>query len=418
MGDTLITAVGRWDSDSVFTLTGNGHKLTSKGGTILLGGATSGDTALGDIEVTAGRLGFQNGITLGDPTKTATVDSGATLTLYALSTSVDKHIALNTATVDSGGLANTVMGPVNLVANTNTFALRTDLTLNGIVSGLGGFSVQTNFPGAAGGGGSLHLEADDTYSGPTILSQGATIYVGSAGAISNSSAILLNAFSTLDVSASAAFNLSAGQTLVGIGTVNGGNTLFGNGSTLAVGISPTACSTLTVNGSLSFLAGSTNRLKVNPGASPAYDSVSGMSSVTFGGKLVVTKIGTGSFAAGNSFQLFSAGTYNSSSFAAYELPTLAPDLGWDTGSLAVDGAIKVIARPQITGADRMGDGNIELTFTGPVGNSYTLWASTNIIKPLSLWDSLGSGTITSSPLTVPDLTSTNYPQRFYTISVP
>ncbi len=419
-GDTLISAVGRWDSDSGFTLVGNGHKLTSKGGTILLGSpTTTGDSGLGDIEVTAGRLGFQNGITLGDPTKTATVDPGAVLTLYSLSTVVDKHIALNTATLDSGGAANTVVGPVNLVVGTNTLALRTDLTLNGIVSGPGAISVQTNFPGAGGFGGTLHLAGANTYSGPTLLTQGATVVLADGSSLGSSSLIVLNSASTLDVTAlSTPLTLGSGQTLAGVGMV-AGNLTFGSGSTLAVGVSSNVCDNLTLNGAVVFQAGSTNLFKLNPGASPANDSVIGLTSVTFGGRLVVTNIGTGSLAVSNSFQLFNAGTYNPGAFAAYELPALAPDLGWDTTRLGVDGTIKVIAKPQLTGANRRSDGNIEVTFTSdPSSTSYTLWASTNVALPLAQWSAIAIGPISGSPTTVPDLTSTNYPQRFYLISVP
>ena len=178
--------------------------------------------------------------------------------------------------------------------------------------------------------------------------------------------------------------LGSGQTLAGLGTVSGDVT-FGSGSTLSVGLSSTAVATLTASGNVTFQAGSTNQFKVNPGASPANDSVTGLSGVTFGGTLVVTKIGSGSFAAGNSFQLFSASTYNPSAFAALVLPALPAGLGWDASGLTASGTITVVAAPQITGASQLGDRNIELTFTAdPNSASYILWASTNVALPLAV----------------------------------
>ena len=69
---------------------------------------------------------------------------------------------------------------------------------------------------------------------------------------------------------------------------------------------------------------------------------------------------------------------------------------------------------------RLPDGNISLTATGVVGAAYSLWASTNAaLTPItSTWTFLSSGTVTTSPFTLSDLTATNFPQRFYLFSSP
>jgi len=415
-GDTTFGAVGRWEQpNGANTFNGNGFNLTVVGnGVILLNG--DGETGLGNVHVTGSRLGFENTITLGDPTKTLTVESNALVTFYAVGGTMNKHLVLNNdALIDSGGAANTFGGDV-LLAGTNFFATRSDLHLSGPVTGTGGYAVETN-SSVGGGNGTLYLEAANTYSGPTVLSQGSTIKVGASSSLGSSSNVTLNAYSKLDVSSQTTFAFGNAQTLAGVGTVAGQGISFGSGSTLSVGTSASAVGTLTMNADATFQAGSTNRFKVNPG-SVTSDQLTGLNSVTYGGTLVVTKIGASAFAAGNVFHLFTATTYNPSSFASISLPPLPAALGWDTTGLTVDGSIKVVSRPQFSSITPLGDGSMQLTFTGNVGVQYTLWATTNVAKPLGQWQNLGSANLSTSPLTIHDATATSYSNRFYTITQP
>ena len=421
-GDTSIGAVGRWDQPAAGSFTGNGYTLTKVGGGVLVL-QSPGDSGLGDVNVTAGRLDIQGGITLGDSTKAITVQSNAQLTFFSCSNPEDKQMVLNGgALLDSGGTANTFVGPVTLVG-TNTVGLRSGLHLSGPIGGTGNMVVSTNSSVGAGPAGvTLYLEGINTYSGVTIVGQGSTISLGANAVFGPSSLIALNAQSTLDASVlgSTDFTLGSGQTLNGIGTVAGpssANITFGSGSTLSVGLTSAATATLTVNGNVVFQSGSTNLVDVNPGTGGA-DLVTGLTSVTYGGTLVVNKLGASPYAVGNSFQLFSAAAYNVSSFSAIVPASPGAGLEWDTSSLTVDGTLKVVAGPQFTAVARLGDGNMQFTFTGNVSDHYTLRASTNVAKPLMSWDTLSSGTITSSPLTIQDLGATNYPQRFYRLSVP
>jgi hypothetical protein len=65
------------------------------------------------------------------------------------------------------------------------------------------------------------------------------------------------------------------------------------------------------------------------------------------------------------------------------------------------------------------NGVFSLSFSGTVSNGYTVHASTNVaLTPLSEWTTLGSGTFQAGITTFNDLTSTNFPYRFYLISSP
>ena len=105
-------------------------------------------------------------------------------------------------------------------------------------------------------------------------------------------------------------------------------------------------------------------------------------------------------------------------------PTLPVGVTWDTSKLVVDGTIKVVSvvRPQLTGITPGTNGSFQLSFSGPAGNSYTVWASTNVAAtPIaSTWTPLVSNGLFSvgGLATFADSTATNFPTRFYLISVP
>ena len=90
--------------------------------------------------------------------------------------------------------------------------------------------------------------------------------------------------------------------------------------------------------------------------------------------LTVTGLG-GALVPGDTFKLFDAASYVPSSFATLNLPV---GTTWDTSKLAVDGTIKVVSvsRPQVSGTTAT-SGSLRLTLSGPAGNNYSVWASTN-----------------------------------------
>jgi len=166
------------------------------------------------------------------------------------------------------------------------------------------------------GGGKMVLTATNLYQGETIIS-GGTLQLTSSGSIGGSGW---------------AVTVQAGAHFGGAGTVNR-NINAQSGGFLEPGSDNGGVGTMTVNGSLT-LAGVTV-MKLNR---PSNDVLWVTNTLTFGGTLMVTNIGS-ALAAGDSFKLFSKpGT---GSFNTLNLPSLSSGLAW-TNKLTVDGSIAVV----------------------------------------------------------------------------
>jgi hypothetical protein len=63
---------------------------------------------------------------------------------------------------------------------------------------------------------------------------------------------------------------------------------------------------------------------------------------------------------------------------------------------------------------------LQLTFTGPAGNGYRVWAGSNLAAPIQsgAWTVLSSGIFGGEVATFTDTQTGNYPQRFYAVTVP
>lgn len=155
----------------------------------------------------------------------------------------------------------------------------------------------------------------------------------------------------------------SGGVLGGNGTIEGSVTVLGGGH-LAPG---TSIGTLTVHGTLNLDAGSVTEVEMNRTAG-TFDQVVGMISVTYGGTLTVSNL-AGSFAAGDAFKLFGAGTYGGA-FAAINPATPGPGLKWDTSALASDGTLRIASDTSTTPT------NIALNLSG--GQVTISWPLTHI----------------------------------------
>jgi hypothetical protein len=150
--------------------------------------------------------------------------------------------------------------------------------------------------------------------------------------------------------------------------------------------------------------------------------VNGITSVTYGGQLKVTLVGT--LVGGEVFKLFGATTYNPTPFSSYDLPSIPPPLAWDTSQLTVDGTLRVsgvVANKNIgvTAAGRALDGNFQMSGTSVLTNwNYRVLATNIVDAPLSTWPQVGSGTFAGGVFSFVDLSSTNYPHRFYRVVAP
>ena len=109
------------------------------------------------------------------------------------------------------------------------------------------------------------------------------------------------------------------------------------------------------------------------------DQVRGMTTLTYGGTLVVTNL-VGTLAAGDSFKLFDAAHY-AGSFAAISPATPGIGIVWDSSYLPVDGTLRVAAVPPERPP-------IQVTFTGglPVlawPSGWTLQSANSLLGPWS-----------------------------------
>jgi fibronectin-binding autotransporter adhesin len=226
------------------------------------------------------------------------------------------------------------------------------------------------------GSGALFLNGANTYTGPTVVSAGS---------------------------------------LGGIGSISGPVTV-GAGGTLRPG---TLIGTLMINNSLS-LSGTTLMEISRDSGTPESDRVAGVTTLTYGGTLIVTNIGSTALQVGDTFQLFSAATINPATFSVLNLPA---GYSWDTSQLNVNGSIRVSAvtpaQPEFN-PPAISDGNLVLSGSGGApGASYTVLSSMDAAAPLNQWTQVATGTFDATggySNAIP--INQSEPRRFYLIRIP
>jgi len=154
-------------------------------------------------------------------------------------------------------------------------------------------------------------------------------------------------------------------------------------------------------------------MKVYPGQN---DVVQSGTSIHFGGTLSVL-FDPGSLTAGNSWKLFNAPP--SALSGSFTLSPSSPGAGlaWDASQLATSGILSVVstAGPQIAGLTVTG-GYVYLAGTnGPQNGNYVVLSSTNVGRPLSMWDRLVTNPITGphGSFTWTNAVNPGEPARFY-----
>jgi T5SS/PEP-CTERM-associated repeat protein len=182
---------------------------------------------------------------------------------------------------------------------------------------------------------------------------------------------------------SGGFSVVSNAWLTGAGTINGNVTVW-PGGTFAPGI--TNLATVTLNGGLVLNNGGTNFMGLLPSTGSACN-IQGVTNVTYGGTLQLTNLG-GSYASGQSYQLFSATQYNGA-FSNLVPATPGNGLRWDTWQLNVNGTLRIFSTntpPPVVSSVALAGTN--LTMTTSAGISYDpcyLLTSTNLATPLSGW---------------------------------
>ena len=215
------------------------------------------------------------------------------------------------------------------------------------------------------------LSGANTYTGPTVVSNGT---------------LLVNGV------------ISGGSVTVNGGTLGGNGQIsvpvvVNSGGTLSPGAS---IGKLTVYSSLTFNAGSTNVMELSKsGTLVTNDQISVLTTLTLGGTLNVTLSGT--VTGGEVFQLFTAGTFSGTSFDTINLPALPGTLTWDTSKLAVNGTLSVAGGSQPT-LSLAQSGNV-LTFSW-LEAGFKLQAQTNSAGISTNWSDYPGGGTSPVPVTI------------------
>jgi autotransporter-associated beta strand protein len=316
-------------------------------------------------------------------------------------TPVNSAIILN-------GVAHIVIGDHNMV-------------YTNVLSGPGGY-VEDYWNHA------MVLSASNTYSGPTVINDGPEVALTGIGSISHSSSVFFGGSDPtvvhIDASGRAdqTFTLAAGQTLTGVGIINGGLTVSAGallspaGTNITIGITngSNPVGIITVSNNIS-LNGNT-LMKLN--GSGVSDELVSSTKITYGGTLTVANISGASLVAGNSFQLFSAPGMVGS-FSSISPATPGPGLAWNLSQLNTFGTLNVISTssPPVIGSTRLSGAGLIFSGTGgTISGTYYVVTATNVLTPMANWVPIATNTYDASGnFIVTNAITAGAPAHFYRI---
>jgi hypothetical protein len=292
---------------------------------------------------------------------------------------------------NDGRTTNTITARTLQVTNTGLTTISGVISDGGLAYGLVVTGNGSNAPGP------LALNNTETYTGPTTVTNAATLQVNGS----------LNALSAVTVSTNA--------TLAGTGTINGAVTISAGG-TLAPGTGSIGTlainNNLTLNGNLLF--------KVNKSLSPSQSNDVASVNLTLAnggtGTLTVTNLGP-ALVAGDRFVLFNKGL---SGGGALTVTGGGAGVTWNN-NLVSDGSISVASvssapKPVITstilnGANLILNGT---NGTASAGGTFYVLSSTNVAAPLSAWTSVSTNTYgTGGAFSVTNAIVPGVPNNFY-----
>lgn len=314
--------ISGWDINGVMIQTAANASGSVFASTVNFGGGSYGvnfSTTAGPVTTTGDVIVAGNLLSVGVDTFGFYFNGNGSVALTgasaALTNNLRNKLTINTGTLIFSGSSDFVGGNFggSVVFGSNGTLVydrsNATQTFSGVISGTGSLKKSNTS--------TLVLPATNTYTGTTTVS-GGTLRVN--GAL-----------------AAGAVTVQSGGTLGGTGTLAGATAVQSGGS-IAPGAN--AIGTLTVNNTLA-LSGTARMEIAKTGTTLTADKITGVTTVTYGGTLLVTALGPDALAAGDTFQLFSAAT-RSGSFSTLTLPTLASGLAWDTTGLATNGSITII----------------------------------------------------------------------------
>lgn len=451
-GDTVFGRSARWDLGAGAQI-GGAHILTMD-----LSGASDPYAEWNSVLIKSNLSGIilTNGTKLGIKSLDTAFENPATmLTVATNGQAIFWTGGFNGSIhINNGGVANLWSAPSpfngsNLIldegamwyswGNSGDESINSAVTLNGVAHiAIGDHNmIYTNRISGPGGllldfwNHAMILSATNTYSGPTIINNGPQIALTGNGCIPNTPLIFFGGSDSnsphLDVSGRAdqTFTLNNGQTLAGIGSINGslmvssGATVSPAGTNTTLGVNVGSNPVGTIAAANNVTLGGTTILKLN--GSGTNDSVQAGANVTYGGTLSLVNISGSALAAGNSFKLFNATQY-SGTFSAITPATPGSGLKWDTNQLT-SGIIAVASTNASTptlSVTRLANGSVVLSGSGGVANgNYYVLTATNVATPLTNWKPTATNTYDASGnFSVTNTVTPGVPQQFYRIAQP
>ncbi len=308
------------------------------------------------------------------------------------------------------------------IAPNATFTLNSPQTIGNLCFiGQGGAG---NWSFNAGSGGSLTLDA--TFEAPRIIVTSPSLQVTLNAAVAGGEGIEKVGPGTLVLAGNNSYSGKplvrgggldvtglignggvevAGGALTGTGVIMG-SVVVDSGGVLSVGNSG---GPLTINNSLTLLPGSTTRAVIDASGQAA---IRGLSSVTYGGTLVVINL-AGQLSLGQSFSIFGSAPA-SGNFSA-TLPPPGPWLRWRfdpaTGALSV---VSSGSQPVFSSATLSGMNLVIQVTDGPPGSPCYIIASSDLALPKVEWSRIATNTFdVSGNLTFTNNMSANGAGQLY-----
>ena len=444
-GDAVWGGSSRWDLMSGSAISGP-FKLTvnwsDNNGYGEWNGVTIA-TNVGDIELATGKLGIKNmGNSFGNPAGIFTLDPGTELDFWTGDGGYNKNIhVLNNGVLQIltgftafnanldlddnasfkalyGSGNQNINGAVTLNGMAHIVLRGANFIFTNIISGPGGFVWDASDH-------QMILEAANIYTGPTVIGSGLTLTLSGVGSISQSALIFLGGSNAANVSLDVSgrldqtLTLGSGQTLAGIGEINGslivssGATISPAGTNIASGITEGANPTGTIAVTGNVTLHGTAVIKLD--GSGMNDLIQAGGGITYGGTLSLVNISGTPLTAGASFHMFNAAVY-SGSFVNISPTVPGPGLVWDTSQLnsGTLGVVTGTSQPVISNV-QMSGGSLVLSGSNGLANGiYYVLTSANVAAPLTNWIILCTNNFDNTgAFSVTNAISSNVSQSFY-----